>query len=149
MGGQIALKDSLCLNCFILPLGLNCWDFATIFVLRLQKTPAPLTIDSLIYLIISVVARYVPKLFPKKNVEVTGNLGNLRHCGWDRWMVDAGNKDINVIGNLSNCGNLWYDWSVKAEKEVQVTGNFGNFGNFGKFWKFRKRMSIFPCPCNW
>ena len=96
-----------------------------------------------------VVARYVPKLFPKKNVEVTGNLGNLRHCGWDRWMVDAGNKDINVIGNLSNCGNLWYDWSVKAEKEVQVTGNFGNFGNFGKFWKFRKRMSIFPCPCNW
>ena len=97
----------------------------------------------------TVVARYVPKLFPKKNVEVTGNLGNLRHCGWDRWMVDAGNKDINVIGNLSNCGNLWYDWSVKAEKEVQVTGNFGNFGNFGKFWKFRKRMSIFPCPCNW
>ena len=96
-----------------------------------------------------VVARYVPKLFPKKNVEVTGNLGNLRHCGWDRWMVDAGNKDIKVIGNLSNCGNLWYDWSVKAEKEVQVTGNFGNFGNFGKFWKFRKRMSIFPCPCNW
>ena len=97
----------------------------------------------------TVVARYVPKLFPKKNVEVTGNLGNLRHCGWDRWMVDAGNKDINVVDNLSNCGNLWYDWSVKAEKEVQVTGNFGNFGNFGKFWKFRKRMSIFPCPCNW
>ena len=47
----------------------------------------------------SVVARYVPKPFPKKNVEVIGNLGNLCHCGWDRWMVDAGNEDINVIGN--------------------------------------------------
>ena len=68
-----------------------------------------------------VVARYVPKLFPKKNVEVIGNLGNLCHCGWDRWMVDAGNEDINVIGNLSNCGNL-YGWSVKAGK--RGTGNW-------------------------
>ena len=70
----------------------------------------------------TVVARYVPKLFPPKNVEVIGNLGNLCHCGWDRWMVDAGNEDINVIGNLSNCGNLWYDWSVKAGK--RGTGNW-------------------------
>ena len=66
-------------------------------------------------------------------------------------MVDAGNEDINVIGNLSICGNLWYDWSVKAGKEVQVTGNFGNFGNFEKSrnWKFWKRISVFPCRCNW
>ena len=70
----------------------------------------------------TVVARYVPKLFPQKNVEVIGNLGNLCHCGWDRWMVDAGNEDINVIGNLSNCGNLLYGWSVKAGK--RGTGNW-------------------------
>ena len=68
------------------------------------------------------MARYVPKLFPQKKVEVIGNLGNLCHCGWDRWMVDAGNEDINVIGNLSNCGNLLYGWSVKAGK--RGTGNW-------------------------
>ena len=62
------------------------------------------------------------KAFSKKNVEVIGNLGNLCHCGWDRWMVDAGNEDINVIGNLSNCGNLLYGWSVKAGK--RGTGNW-------------------------